>query len=302
MTTETATTLPGQERQGQVEGFNPLAALAKFARRNPLGLTFGVICIILIAIAILGPYIAPHDPAAGDSPRLIQPTFPDHPFGTDFLFRDQFSRIIVGARNSLGIGFGAVLVATVVGVTLGITSGYLSGWWDLTVTRLVDLMISFPPVVFLILLLTVVAPSFWTMCLSIGLVFSPSTTRVVRSATLSVGSLQFIEAAHSIGSGPGRIMVRHILPNVFSPIIVIASIQIGGAILAEATISFLGLGVSSATNPSWGRMLNESRLYWQSSWWLPVIPGIALSIAVLAFNIFGDALRDTLDPRLRGSG
>jgi peptide/nickel transport system permease protein len=254
----------------------------------------------MLIIAVLGGFIAPHSATAIDGPRLQSPSW-SYPFGTDNLFRDVFSRVLIGARISLGIGFGSVVLATGIGVFLGVTSGYLGGWWDMAVSRLIDLLIAFPPVVFLIFFLTVLPPDFWTVCISIGLVLSPGTTRVVRSATIAVRNLQFIEAAVSIGSSPTRIMVHHILPNVTAAIIVIASVQIGTAILAEATISFLGLGVSDAANPSWGRMLQESRQFWREAWWTAVIPGLALSLAVLSFNLFGDALRDALDPRLRGS-
>jgi len=274
--------------------------IAKAAKSNPLGAMFGVICLLMIVMAVLGEVIAPHSATAIDGPRLQSPSW-SYPFGTDNLFRDVFSRVLIGAQISLGIGFGSVVLATTIGVVLGVTSGYLGGWWDQVVSRLMDLMIAFPPVVFLIFFLTILPPDFWTVCISIGLVLSPGTTRVVRSATLSVRNLQFIEAAVSIGSSPTRIMVHHILPNVTASIIVMASVQIGAAILAEATISFLGLGVSDAAHPSWGRMLQESRQFWREAWWIAVIPGIALSTAVLSFNLFGDALRDALDPRLRGS-
>lgn len=274
--------------------------LAQAAKSNPLGGLFGVICLVMIVIAVLGEYVAPHSATAIDGPRLQAPSW-SYPFGTDNLFRDVFSRVLIGARISLGIGFGSVILATGIGVFLGVSSGYLGGWWDMVVSRLIDLMIAFPPVVFLIFFLTILPPDFWTVCISIGLVLSPGTTRVVRSATIALRNLQYIEAAVSIGSSPLRIMVRHIMPNVTAAIIVMASVQIGTAILAEATISFLGLGVTDAANPSWGRMLQESRQFWREAWWLPVIPGIALSLAVLSFNLFGDALRDALDPRLRGS-
>ena len=274
--------------------------VAQAAKSNPLGALFGVICLLMVVIAVLGEFIAPHSATAIDGPRLQSPSW-SYPFGTDNLFRDVFSRVLIGARISLGIGFGSVVLATGIGVFLGVTSGYLGGWWDMAVSRLIDLLIAFPPVVFLIFFLTVLPPDFWTVCISIGLVLSPGTTRVVRSATIAVRNLQFIEAAVSIGSSPRRIMVHHVLPNVTAAIIVIASVQIGTAILAEATISFLGLGVSDAANPSWGRMLQESRQFWREAWWTAVIPGLALSLAVLSFNLFGDALRDALDPRLRGS-
>jgi peptide/nickel transport system permease protein len=284
-------------------GLQPASALhglIRIVRKNYLGAAAGLICLGLVFLALFGASIAPHSATWAEGPRLHPPSM-DYPYGTDNLFRDMFSRIVIGARNSIGIGFGSVAVATLVGVTLGVSTGYLGGWWDFMNSRLIDMMIAFPPVVFLIFILTMLSPTYWTLCLSIGLVLAPGTTRVVRSATIAVRNLQFVEAAVAIGNSPLRIMVRHVLPNVLPSIIVIASVQIGTAILAEATISFLGLGVSNASNPSWGRMLQESRQYWQSAWWTAVIPGLALSIAVLAFNLFGDALRDALDPRLRGS-
>jgi peptide/nickel transport system permease protein len=279
---------------------SPASAVRKAARQNPLGAAAALVCLALVLLAIAGPRIAPYPPDAATFVRLGSPSLA-HPFGTDNLFRDMFSRIIVGSRNSLGIGFTSVAVATVLGVLLGLTSGYLGGWWDLLVSRLVDVQLSFPAIVFIIFFLSIFQPSFVTICVSIGLVLMPGTSRVVRSATLSVRHQAYIEAAVVLGNKPSRIMWRHVLPNVTAPIIVIASIQIGIAILAEATISFLGLGVSSAANPSWGRMLEETRPVWQQAWWTAVVPGAAISVAVLAFNLLGDALRDALDPRLRGS-
>jgi peptide/nickel transport system permease protein len=273
--------------------------VVRAARKNPLGALFGVICLMMLVIATLGEFIAPHSATAIDAPRLQAPSW-SYPFGTDNLFRDEFSRVLIGARISLGIGFGSVALSTALGVFLGVTSGYLGGWWDMVVSRLIDLLIAFPPVVFLIFFLTILPPDFWTVCISIGLVLTPGTTRVVRSATIAVRNLQFIEAAVSTGCSPLRIMTHHVFPNVTAAIIVMASVQIGTAILAEATISFLGLGVTDAANPSWGRMLQESRQFWREAWWTAVIPGLALSLAVLSFNLFGDALRDALDPRLRG--
>jgi peptide/nickel transport system permease protein len=270
------------------------------ARKNPVGAAAGVSCILLILLAIFGPAIAPHPADLSAFPRLQSPS-QTYPFGTDNLFRDMFSRIIVGARNSLGVGFASVAVATTLGVILGVTSGYFGRWWDLLVGRGVDVMLGFPAIVFIIFFVSIFQPSFPTICIAIGLILTPGTTRVVRSATLAVRHQQYIEAGAAVGARPFRIMRSHILPNVAAPIIVIASVQIGTAILAEAAISFLGLGISSARNPSWGRMLQETRPVWRMAWWTAVIPGLAISVAVLSFNIFGDALRDALDPRLRGS-
>ncbi len=277
-----------------------LTGSSRAARRNPVGAVAGVLCILLVLLAIVGPAMAPYSADQTGFARLHAPSRP-HPLGTDNLFRDMYSRIIVGARNSLGIGFASVAVGMLLGVTLGVTSGYFSGWWDLVVGRAVDVMLAFPAIVFIIFFLSVFQPSFPSVCVAIGLILTPGTTRVVRSAALGVRYQPYIEAARALGSRPLRVVLRHVLPNVVAPIIVIASVQIGIAILAEATISFLGLGVSSASNPSWGRMLQETRPVWQLAWWTAVVPGMAISLAVLSFNIFGDALRDALDPRLRGS-
>lgn len=268
--------------------------------RNPVGAIAGVICILLILLAIFGPDISPYNPSAIDNGRLRSPSA-EHPFGTDALNRDILSRIIVGARNSLGVAFAAIFVSTSIGIVLGIASGYARGWVDQTVSRLIDVLISYPGIVFVIFFVVIFGQNFMAVSVAIGIILVPGTARIVRSATLGVMAQQFIEAAFAVGNSPLRIMYRHVLPNVAAPIIVIASVQIGIAILIESGISFLGLGVSSAVSPSWGRMLGESRPSWQIAWWTMIFPGAAISFTVVAFNIFGDALRDWLDPRLRGS-
>lgn len=287
--------------------FEPLTAeparrdfLLRAARRNPLGAVAGVVSLLLILLAVLGPAIAPHPADAANFPRLQSPSLA-HPLGTDNLFRDIFSRILVGGRISLGVGFAAVFVSTILGVVLGIASGYLGGICDLLVNRAIDVMLVYPGIVFLIFLVAIYQASFWTISIAIGLVLTPASVRLVRGATIGVRHLQFVEAAVAIGCSPRHIMLRHILPNVASSIIVVGTIQIGTAILAEAALSFIGLGISSASQPSWGRMLQETRTVWQTAWWTAIAPGLAISLTVLSFNLFGDALRDALDPRLRGS-
>jgi peptide/nickel transport system permease protein len=274
--------------------------VVKAVRRNPLGSLAGLACVLMVLLALFGPSIAPYSPNDTSFPRLAHPSL-NHPFGTDNLFRDMFSRVLVGARNSLGVGFAAVFVSTLIGIILGISSGYLGGAGDLIVSRIMDIMLAYPGLVFLIFVVTIFGPTFLSISVAIGLYMTPSATRIIRSATISVRHQQFIEAALSVGCSPIRIMVRHVFPNVASSIIVIATIQIGAAILAEAALSFLGLGVSSAQNPSWGRMLQETKPVWQAAWWTAIVPGFAITYTVLVFNLFGDALRDALDPRLRGS-
>ena len=277
-----------------------LRTVQRNVRRNPVGAAAGVICVLLILLAVFGPSVSPYEASSIDNGRLKDPTLA-HPFGTDALNRDILSRIIVGARNSLGVAFAAIFVSTSVGIMLGISSGYVGGWLDQLVSRLMDVLISYPGIVFVIFFVVIFGQNFMAVALAIGIILVPGTTRIVRSATLGVKAQQFIEAAISIGNSPLRIMYRHVLPNVAAPIIVIASVQIGIAILIESGISFLGLGVSSAVSPSWGRMLGESRPSWQIAWWTMIFPGAAISFTVVAYNIFGDALRDWLDPRLRGT-
>jgi peptide/nickel transport system permease protein len=298
MTTAVAT--PELGRRSQPARPSAATKLWRLARRNPVGAAAGVVCVLLILLAIFAPLVAPYPAERVGFPRLQPPSLA-HPFGTDNLFRDIFSRIIIGSRISLGVGFAAVAAGTIFGVFFGLTSGYVGGWVDLTVNRGMDTIMAFPPLVLAIFFLSIFSPSFVTVSLAIAIIITPATARIVRGAVLSIRNQQFVEAAVALGGGHGRIMLRHVLPNVVAPIIVIASIQIGNAILAEAALSFLSLGIATDSHPSWGKMLQDTRQVWQAAWWTAVVPGAAISVAVLAFNLFGDALRDILDPRLRGS-
>ncbi|HEX5140845.1 MAG TPA: ABC transporter permease [Dehalococcoidia bacterium] len=269
-------------------------------KRNPVGAVSGLICLFLILLVFLGPTLSPYSASDISFTRLQAPTL-SHPFGTDNLARDLLSRIFYGARNSLGVSFAAIAVSTALGILFGVASGYIGGWTDLATSRMLDVMLAYPALIFVIFFISIFGRDFLAISIAIGLVLMPGTARIVRSATIAVRHQQYIEAAEVTGNSHFRIMWRHVLPNIAAPIIVVMSIQIGVAILIEAAISFLGFGVSSATDPSWGRMLSELRPSWQLGWWTMIFPGLAISIAVIAFNIFGDALRDWLDPRLRGS-
>ncbi len=275
--------------------------LWRFAARRPVGAVAGIVCILLILVAIFAHQLAPYPPDALFPKFKLKPPSGAHLFGTDNLFRDMFSRIIVGSQISLGVGFASVFVGTLLGTFFGLISGYARGWADLLINRLIDIVMAFPPLILAIFFISIFRATFFTVSLAIGLIIAPVTARIVRSAVLGVINLQYIEAAQALGSSHTRIMFRHVLPNVTAPIIVIASIQIGNAILAEAALSFLSLGIATDAHPSWGKMLQDSRSVWEQAWWTAVIPGAAISVAVLAFNMFGDALRDALDPRLRGS-
>ena len=269
-------------------------------RRNPVGDFAGVVCLLLILIVLFGHQLSPYNANDISFTRLQAPSL-SHPFGTDNLSRDLMARIFYGARNSLGVSFAAIFVSTLLGIFFGVGSGYVGGFTDLATSRIIDVMLAYPALIFVIFFISIFGRSFLAISIAIGLVLMPGTARIVRSATIAVATQPYIEAATVTGNSHVRIMWRHVLPNIAAPIIIVMSIQIGVAILIEAAISFLGFGVSSATEPSWGRMLSELRPSWQLGWWTMVAPGAAISVAVVAFNIFGDALRDWLDPRLRGS-
>ncbi|MBI2764758.1 MAG: ABC transporter permease [Chloroflexi bacterium] len=284
-----------------------LKSLWRIAQQKPVGAVAALVCIALILVAVFADVLAPYDAARQGVPRLQAPSA-SYPLGTDNLFRDIFSRILIGSRISLGVGFGSVLLGTIFGTTLGLVSGYFGGWVDMVVSRVIDVVLGFPPLVFAIFFLSIFntdrgfsLKAFTLVSLAIGIIITPTTARIVRASVLSIRNLQYIEAAISIGGSSPRIMARHVLPNVVAPIIIIASIQIGNAILAEAALSFLSLGIADASHPSWGAMLQDTRGVWEQAWWTAIVPGAAISIAVLSFNLFGDALRDVLDPRLRST-
>ena len=285
-------------------------SLWRTARSKPVGAIACLVCIILILVAIFATTLAPQAADTVDpikNPRLLAPSL-SHPLGTDNLFRDQWSRVLVGSRVSLGIGFASVFIGTFIGTLLGVVAGYFGGKVDMFVSRLMDVVLGFPPLILAIFFLSIFNTtkgyslhSFFLVSLAIGIIIAPTTARIVRSSALSVRNLQYIEAAVSVGNAPTGVIWRHVLPNVVAPIIVIASIQIGNAILAEAALSFLGLGIADDLHPSWGKMLQDTQGSWLVAWWTCIMPGAAISIAVLSFNLFGDALRDVLDPRLRQS-
>jgi peptide/nickel transport system permease protein len=279
-----------------------LAGAWRLVRRKPVGAVAGLLCILLILVAVFADQLKTRNAEALTSPpRKLAAPSREFPFGTDNLFRDMYSRTVVGSRISLGIGFSAVAVGTVLGTVFGIVSAYAGGWIDMVVNRAMDTVMAFPPLILAMFAVSIFRPSFWSVTIVIGVIITPATARIVRGAVLGIRNLQYVEAAQAIGASHLRIMRFHILPNVAAPIIVIASIQIGNAILAEAALSFLSLGIATAARPSWGMMLQDTRAYWEQAWWTAVVPGAAISLAVLSFNLFGDALRDVLDPRLRGS-
>ena len=291
--------VPASTRRAPNRGW--AGRLRSFVSRKPLGAIGGALVLLMLVVAAAAPLLAPYPYDVGEASVRLQGPSLAHPFGTDASGRDMLSRIIYGARISVTVGFGAVAISTFLAVTIGIVSGYFGGAVDLTVQRLVDIWISFPALVLLISLVAVAGPGLWSVTAILGILLAPGTSRVVRSAVISIRHLPYIESGKCIGAGHLHVILKYILPNVFAPIIVLATVQLGTAILAESTISFLGYGVPPP-HPAWGGMLSGTgRAFMLQSPWLSIWPGLAISLAVFGFNMLGDALRDELDPRLRGS-
>jgi ABC-type dipeptide/oligopeptide/nickel transport system permease subunit len=274
--------------------------LARFVRSSPLGTVAVIGLIVLIIVAIFADQIAPYDPLVSDYGVSRSPPTAEHPFGADQLGRDTLSRIIHGARVSLFVALVSVLLGDSVGLFWGIASGFLGGRFDLVSQRLLDTLLSFPGLILAMLLLVGLGAGLQTVIIAIAVTRIPLATRVIRSVVLGVRNLAFVEAARGLGSSNLRIMALHILPQCIAPFLVIVSANIGVAITTEAALSFLGIGIPPPT-PTWGNMLGgvlaES---FRPPWWLVVYPGVFLTVTVLAANLFGDAIRDFLDPKLRG--
>lgn len=259
----------------------------------------GVIIIVLLVLtAILAPVIATHSPTAQDIVNRYQAPSSDHLLGTDELGRDIFSRIVYGTRISIQIGVIAVSISLAIGVLLGGIAGYYGRWIDQIVMRFIDIMMAFPSILMAIALVAVLGPSLQNAMIAVGIVGIPQFARIVRSAVLSIKENEYIEAAKSIGAKHGRILIQHVLPNCVAPIIVQATLGVGTAILDAAGLSFLGLGAQPPT-PEWGAMLSDGRAAIQNVPWVVAFPGLAIFLVVLGFNLFGDGLRDALDPRLK---
>lgn len=275
--------------------------ILQFAAKKPVGAISAAILLVLILSAILAPWIAPYDPIATDADAMLAGPGMHHFFGTDDMGRDMFSRILWGARVSLWVGILAVVLGEAVGASLGLASAYFGGKVDLVMQRIADTIMSFPGLVFLLVVVSMLGQGITNAMFAISILIWPGANRVMRSAVLSVKENTYIEAARAIGASDLRIILRHIAPNVTSVLIIVASVTIGNAILLEASLGFLGLGVQPPT-AAWGSMLSrQGRAFFERAPWMAFAPGLAISITVLAFNLLGDALRDVWDPRLRGT-
>ncbi len=271
--------------------------------RNPAALAGAVVLLVVTGAAVFAPWVAPQDPTRQSLiRRFIPPVWADsgkpaHPLGTDQVGRDILSRIIYGARVSLLVGVSAVAVSLTVGVTLGLLAGFLHGRVDAVITTVVDVWLSFPQLLLALAFVAAVGPSLTTIIVVLGFTGWERYTRVVRAEVLALREKDFIEAARAMGASAARTIMRHLLPNTFSSIIVLATLQVAQAILQEAALSFLGVGTGSAY-PTWGQMIALGRDFVSVAWWLPTFPGLAILVTVLAINLVGDRLRDALDPRV----
>ena len=296
-----AIALPDTPREDRREWLVFLRRLA--ARRTAL---FGMLVVgIVVLTALAAPLVSPFDPIAQDlgDQRLKPPAWRDaggrlHPLGTDHLGRDLLARVIFGARPALLVGFAAVAISGILGLIAGLVSGYFGGRMDDILMRLADIQLAFPFILLAIAVIGVLGPSLTTIIVVIGVSSWVVYARIVRGAVLSLREREFVQAARALGGGDSRVLFRHVLPNVLTPWLVVATLDMARVIVIESALSFLGLGVQPP-DPTWGGMLADGRVYITTAWWLATFPGLAILITVLGINLFGDGLRDTLDPRLK---
>ena len=294
MTGATAT-VPAPSRPAGSPTVNALRLLV----RHRLAMFGAVLVALEVGLAVLAPWIAPHEPNRMDYKAVLSGPTAEHPLGTDDLGRDLFSRTLYGARLSLQVGVVAVLVAVALGVPLGLVSGYLGGIFDESVMRVVDAVMALPALVLALTISAVLGPGIWNATIAIAVVAAPTYTRLVRGQVLSVKENDYVLAAQCIGAPTWVVLMRHVLPNVFSPVMVQASLGVGFAIILEASLSFIGLGAQPPT-PSWGNMVQVGFQYLEIAPWFVLVPAVAIFLAVLGFNMLGDGLRDTLDPKSHG--
>lgn len=302
MSSITVTEATGRRQAGRDEASwigRTMGGIGRFVRSSPLGALAVAVWLLLILMAILAPQLAPYDPQEADYGAIRQAPSAAHLLGADDLGRDILSRIIFGARITLIVSISSVLIGDLLGFLWGVASGYLGGRFDLISQRVLDVLMSFPTLILALLLLVALGAGLTTVIIAIAVTRIPGATRVIRSVVLAVKANAYVEAARMVGVKPLALMLRHIAPQCMAPLIVIATLNLGAAIFAEAALSFLGLGIPPPA-PSWGNMLGGVlAAAFKPSWWLVVFPGLAITLAVMTANLLGDALRDFLDPKLR---
>jgi peptide/nickel transport system permease protein len=298
MSTDSLSSLGGRLSDKQLSRYLNFLGQIRRNSKAMLGLS---IVLGLILIAIFAPLVAPYDPEAISGANKVQSPTLQHPFGTDNFGRDIFSRVLYGARISIYVGLMTVGISISAGVPLGLVAGYYGGLVDEVVMRIMDAMMSFPPILLALVIMAALGPNLTNVLLALGFVYTPYLARVTRSSTLETVNKEYVQAAEARGEGDLFILFKEVMPNTLAPVIVQASISFAFAILAEAALSFLGMGTQPPT-PSWGLMINEGRGYLTDAPWMAVFPGIAIGITVLGLNMFGDALRDILDPKVGTAG
>jgi ABC-type dipeptide/oligopeptide/nickel transport system permease subunit len=274
--------------------------LGSLVRHNPTAVGGGIVGLLIVFLALTAPLIAPYDPLKADFRRMAKSPDTHNYFGTDQIGRDTMSRVIYGARSSLVVSFGAVLLGTTVGSLWGLASGYLGGKFDITSQRIMEILQAFPDLILAMAISMAIGTGMRAVIVAIAVTRIPFGGRVIRSVALTVKELAYVEAGRSVGASQPRIMGLHILPQCLAPFLVLATTHLGVAIIIEAALGFLGVGIPPPT-PTWGNMLADSLTSLVPHWWLVFFPGLAITVTVLAFNLLGDGIRDTLDPRLRGS-
>jgi peptide/nickel transport system permease protein len=285
--------------RGSAQVARVASSLGYHLRRYPLGAAGAAIVLVVVLMAVFAGWITAFDPTATNSQASLAKPGGAHPLGADFMGRDMWSRIVYGARISLAVGIGATTMGCVIGVCVGLLSGYFGGWLDLIAQRFMDMLQALPLLVMGLVMSAALGPSLENVIIAISIPLVPTVARIIRSNTLMLREMPFVEAARAVGMNEFSIALRHVLPNTLAPLIVLATAQLGSAILVEAALSFLGLGIPEPY-PSWGRMLSESAAeYVRTAPWLVIFPGLAISLAVFGTNLLGDALRDIFDPRLR---
>jgi peptide/nickel transport system permease protein len=276
-----------------------LSGVIRFARRRPLGAAGAGIIVLMILAAALAPAIAPYDPLETDFLAMLSPPSAEHWLGTDAFGRDLLSRLIYGSRTALLVGFTSAFLGATFGALAGVSSAYFGGRIDLILQRVVDVFLAFPIIILALAVVAILGTGIGNVIMAITVPMVPNCARVVRSSALAVREMPYVEAARATGCGHGRIILRHMLPNVMAPYLIMLTAYVGQAILLEASLSFLGLGVAEPT-PAWGLMLRGAAVeFAESAPWMAIFPGLAISLGVFAFNLFGDSLRDALDPKLR---
>ena len=275
--------------------------LRRFARRSPLSAFWGGVAVVIVAMAVAAPVIAPYDPLESDFRRMQKPPDEINWFGSDQIGRDTLSRVIHGSRTSLTVAMSAVLLGTTLGCLWGLASGYLGGRFDIVSQRIIEFLQAFPDLILAMAIAMALGSGTVTVIIAIAITRIPFGGRVIRSVVLSLKEMSFVEAARSVGASRARIMLRHILPQCIAPFLILATTHLGVAIIIEASLGFLGVGIPPPA-PTWGNMLADAlNAGIVPPWWLVLFPGVAITITVLAFNLLGDGIRDLLDPRLRGS-